>query len=233
MPTDEPRLTVGFAMSERVAARGHRPGARWWRRWPTAVRGAMAERGHHRSGRRALRADQDAAADHRTPSGTRKSRGKTVCTEDTLRVDGRLQRVHRARHRGGAGRDRRCRRTRQIMARPIAVLVRGVVLVGGRARPGADRGGRQRPRRRRPLPDRPLGDDATRSTPTASGPPSADAGLDLPDRPRTDGPGRPAGQRVPQVRGVAGRPGPRPAQRHARRLRRPLAPADQGLRSAA
>ena len=41
-------------------------------------------------------------------------------------------------------------------------------------------------------------------------------------------PRRPAGQRVPQVRGVAGRPGPRPPQRDARRLRRALAPPDQG-----
>ena len=57
-----------------------------------------------------------------------------------------------------------------------------------------------------------------------------DAGLDLPERPRTVRPRRPAGQRLPQVRGVAGRRGTRSAQRHARRLRRALAPPDQGLR---
>ncbi len=56
------------------------------------------------------------------------------------------------------------------------------------------------------------------------------AGLDLPERPHTVGPRRQAGQRVPQVRGLAGRPGPRPPQRDARRLRRALAPADQGVR---
>ncbi len=56
------------------------------------------------------------------------------------------------------------------------------------------------------------------------------AGLDLPERPRTSRPRRPAGQRVPQVRGVAGRRGTGSPQRHARRLRRALAPPDQGLR---
>ena len=43
-------------------------------------------------------------------------------------------------------------------------------------------------------------------------------------------PGRPAGQRVPQVRGLPRRRGAGPAQRHARRLRRALAPPDQGVR---
>ena len=56
------------------------------------------------------------------------------------------------------------------------------------------------------------------------------AGLDLPERPHTSDLERPARQRVPQVRGVPGRPGPGPAQRDARRLRRALAPADQGGR---
>ena len=56
-----------------------------------------------------------------------------------------------------------------------------------------------------------------------------DAGLDLPDRPHRsdlDGPPR---QRVPQVRGVARRSGGRSTERHARRLRRALAPTDQVL----
>ena len=57
-----------------------------------------------------------------------------------------------------------------------------------------------------------------------------DAGLELPDRPHTSRPRRQAGQRLPQVRGVPGRRGPRPPQRDARRLRRALAPPDQGLR---
>ena len=57
------------------------------------------------------------------------------------------------------------------------------------------------------------------------------AGLDdLPDRPHTsDLKGR-ARQRVLQVRGRPHRPGTRPAQHHARRLRRALAPPDQVLR---
>ncbi len=56
------------------------------------------------------------------------------------------------------------------------------------------------------------------------------AGLELPERPahlRPRGPGR---EPVPQVRGLAGRQGPRSAQRDARRLRRALAPPDQGGR---
>ena len=43
-------------------------------------------------------------------------------------------------------------------------------------------------------------------------------------------PRRQAGQRLPQVRGQPGRHGPRPPQRDARRLRRALAPPDQGVR---
>ena len=98
-----------------------------------------------------------------------------------------------------------------------------------RARPGPGRRGRQRPRRRRPLPDRALGDaDAL----DADGIWAAirDAGLDLPERPhRTDLDGRLVNVflkcEVSQDGMVA-----RPAQRDAGRLRRALAPADQGLR---
>ena len=43
----------------------------------------------------------------------------------------------------------------------------------------------------------------------------------------------PAGERLPQVRGLAGRRRPRATQRDARRLRRALAPPDQGMPSAA
>ena len=57
-----------------------------------------------------------------------------------------------------------------------------------------------------------------------------DAGLDLPERPHCDRHRRAARQRVPQVRGLAGRHRARSPQRHARRLRRALAPADQVLR---
>ena len=56
------------------------------------------------------------------------------------------------------------------------------------------------------------------------------AGLDLPERPRTERPRRQARQRLPQVRGQPGRHGPRSPQRDARRLRRALAPPDQGVR---
>ena len=56
------------------------------------------------------------------------------------------------------------------------------------------------------------------------------AGVELPDRPHPSDLGTPGRERLLQVRGRPDRPGPRPAQHHARRLRRPLAPADQGLR---
>ncbi len=54
------------------------------------------------------------------------------------------------------------------------------------------------------------------------------AGLELPGAPAHQRPRRQARQRLPQVRGVPGRHGPRPPQRDARRLRRALAPPDQG-----
>ena len=57
-----------------------------------------------------------------------------------------------------------------------------------------------------------------------------EAGLDLPERPHTSDLRGPPGQRLPQVRGQPGRHRARPPQRHARRLRRALAPPDQVLR---
>ena len=60
------------------------------------------------------------------------------------------------------------------------------------------------------------------------GDPGRRAGPAVPPAP--DRPGRAAGQRLPQVRGEPGRQRPRPAQRDAGRLRRPLAPADQERR---
>ena len=107
-----------------------------------------------------------------------------------------------------------------------------VLLLGRRARPGPGRRRRQRAGRRRPLPDRPLGDEGRAR-------PGRHLGRDPRRRPRPARapahlrPRRQAGQRLPQVRGVAGRPGPRPPQRDARRLRRALAPPDQGVPSAA
>ena len=60
-----------------------------------------------------------------------------------------------------------------------------------------------------------------------------DAGLDLPDRPRTaDLDGRLVNVFL-KCEVSPGRPGPRPPQRDARRLRRALAPPDQGRASAA
>ena len=113
---------------------------------------------------------------------------------------------------------------------PVAVLLGRLVLVRRRARPGADRRARQRPRRRRPLPHRPQRDEGRArrrrrlgvdpQTP-ASSCPSGRTPSDLE---------RPGRQRVLQVRGRPDRPGTRPAQHHARRLRRALAPADQVLR---
>ena len=93
----------------------------------------------------------------------------------------------------------RCRPTRGH-ARPVAVLVGRLLLVGRRAGPGADRRRRQRPRPRRQLPGRPLGDEGRARPGRHLGghprrrPRAARAAA--PQRPR-----RPAGQRLPQVRG--------------------------------
>ena len=60
--------------------------------------------------------------------------------------------------------------------------------------------------------------------------PIQDAGLDLPARPHWTDLRRAAGQRLPQVRGEPGRHSAGPPERHAGRLRRPLAPPDQECR---
>ncbi len=224
--TDEPRLTVGFAMSDQLRPEDIGRVA-MIEKVAAAVRVAMERAGI-----------TDPADVHyvqtKTPLLTiqtirdAKSRGEDRVDRAHPRVDGPLQRLHRARHRRGAGRDRHAER-RGRHARPVAVLVGRVVLVGRRARPGAGRGGRQRDGCRRPLPDRArrhegrarrrrhLGRDPLRRARPARSP--------APLRPR-----RSPGQRLPQVRGVAGRTGARSSQRDARRLRRALAPPDQGLR---
>ena len=102
-----------------AAARGHRPDRddEQGRRRREGRDGAGR---HHRPRRRALRADQDPAADH--PHDPRRE----VARQDRVdrahpRVDGPLQRLHRARHRRRPGRDRDADR-RGRHARPLAVL---------------------------------------------------------------------------------------------------------------
>ena len=110
-PTDEPRLTVGFAMSEvllpedigRIAM---------VEKVADAVKVAMERAGHHRPGRRPLRADQDPAADHRHHPRREEPRARRV-DRGHPRVDGPLQRRHGARHRGRARRDRDADRRRR------------------------------------------------------------------------------------------------------------------------
>ncbi len=136
------------------------------------MREAMDRGRHHRPGRRALRADQDAAADdrhdprreepraRRSAPRTPSSRWTSPTATTALGIAVALGEIEMP-------------TDADVMHDRVAVLVGRVVLVRRRARPGAGRRRRQRPRHRRPLPDRALGDARTRSTPTASGTRSA------------------------------------------------------------
>ena len=181
-PTDEPRLTVGFAMSEQLLPEdiGRTP---MIEKVAAAVRVAMERAGI-----------TDPAEVHyvqtKTPLLTihtirdAKSRGKTVWTEETHQsMDlsngrtalgiavalGEIDDAHRRRRH----------------ARPVAVLGGGLVLLGRRARPGPGRRGRQRCRasggRYR------IGHSVMKDALDQDGIWDAirSAGLDLPERPRT------------------------------------------------
>ena len=181
--TDEPRLTVGFAMSEPLLPEDIGRAA-MITKVAAAVRVAMAEAGI-----------TDPADVHyvqtKTPLLTidtirdAKSRGHVGVHRAHPRVDGRVQRHDRARHRGRARRDRdaagrrraarpvdRCRRSRP--ARPASSWTgprswSSATCAASAA--GTGSGTRS---------------CATRWTPTASGPRSATPGSDLPDRPHPD-----------------------------------------------
>ena len=84
------------------------------------------------------------------------SRGKHVACE-VHELDGRIERHDGARHRRRARGNRDAAR-RANLPRPRSLLLGGVVLVGRRARAGADRGAGQQGGRWRALPDRPRGD---------------------------------------------------------------------------
>ena len=98
-----------------AAARGHRPGrdGHQGRRRGEGRDGAGR---HHRRRRRALRADQDPAAD-RAHDPRRQVARQDGVDRAHPRVDGPLQRHHGARHRGRARRDRDADRRRRH-ARP-------------------------------------------------------------------------------------------------------------------
>ncbi|CAA9573136.1 MAG: FIG01033914: hypothetical protein, partial [uncultured Thermomicrobiales bacterium] len=210
----------------RPAARGHRPhlDGREGRRWRAAGDGRGRD---HRPRRRPLRADEDAAADHRDHPRREVPRPGDVLRR-AARLDGPLQRDDGPGHRRRARRDRAAG-AEAGHARPVAVQRGRLLLVRRGAGPGADRRRRQRPRARRRLPDRSLGDEGRPRPGRHLGcHPRGGAG---PARaPPHQRPRRPAGQRLPQVRGGPHRLRPRPAQRDARRLRRVLAPPDQGDR---
>ena len=134
-------------------ARGHRP-AGDGREGRRRRQSRDARRRHRRSQGRALRADQDAAADDRF--GARRGIARPARRLRGARFDGRLQRHDRARHRRGARRDQDAAR-RADLQRPRSLFLGGVLLVGRGAHPGADRAARQQGRRRRTLPHRPRG----------------------------------------------------------------------------
>ena len=151
--TDEPRISVGVAMSDQILPEeiGHEA---MIEKVAEGVRRAMANAGI-----------TDPADVHyvqtKTPLLTldtindAKRRGKTVWTEDTL------ESMDLSNGTSGLGiavalgeiehADRR-----PSDARPLPLLLGGLVLVRRGAGPGSDRAGRQRPRHRRPLPDRSL-----------------------------------------------------------------------------
>ena len=225
--TDEPRLTVGFAMSEQLLPEDIGRTADD-QKVADAVKVAMERAGI-----------TDPADVHyvqtKTPLLTihtirdAKRRGKTVWTEHTHEsMD--LSNGCTALGIAVALGEIEMPTDADVMHDRVAVLVGRVLLLGRRARPGPGRRGRQRPRRRRPLPDRPLGDDGrarpgrhlgrdpatpASTCPSARTAPTSTAGWSTCSssaRPRQDGAGA------------------RPPQRDARRLRRALAPPDQVLR---
>ena len=203
-PTDEPRLTVGFAMSERLLPEDIGRVA-MIEKVADAVKVAMERAGI-----------TDPADVHyvqtKTPLLTihtirdAKSRGQDGVDRAHPRVDGPLQRLHRAR----ASRSRSARSSMPTDAdvmhdrslySSVASCSSGVELdqaqvvvvgnargVGGRYRIGHSVMQRRAGRRRH------LGGHPGRR--------ARPARAAAPDRP-----GRPAGQRVPQVRGLPGRPG--------------------------
>lgn len=221
--TDEPRLSVGVAMSEVILPEdiGYLP---WWRRSPRG-QGGHEDRRHRRPARRALRTDQDAPAHPRHHHRRQEPRPGHRHRGDRP-LHGPVQLHHRARHR------RRARRDRDAGRRPdpqgsVALLLRRLVLVGRGAGPGADRAGGERARDRRTLPHRAQRDEGRpRRRRHLGGHQRRGARAARPPAPV--GPRRAAGQRVHEVRGRPVGAGARTAQHHAGRLRRALAPADQG-----
>ena len=196
-----------------------------------AVREAMDAGGHHRPGRCPLRADQDAAADHRHHPGRQVPRARR---SGPSTPSSRWTCPTAARRWGSPWRSARsrCRPTPmsctdRSLYSSVASCSSGVELdraqvvvvgntrgIGGRYRIGHSRD-EGRAGRRRDLGRR-----------------SGSAGLDLPERPHcTDLNGRLVNVFL-KCEVSSGRAGARPAQRHAGRLRRALAPADQGLPSA-
>ena len=221
---DEPRLTVGFAMSEQLMPEdiGRRP---MIEKVAAAVKVAMERAGI-----------TDAGDVHyvqtKTPLLTihtirdAKSRGQTVWTEHThesmdLSNGTTALGVAVALGEIGMPSDDDVMHDRSLYS-SVASCSSGVeldqaqVVVVGNA---VGVGGRYR-----------IGHSVMKDALDADGIWTAirEAGLRPARPPAPLGPAGPAGERVPQVRGVPGRAGPRPAQRDARRLRRALAPPDQG-----
>ena len=149
--SDEPRVSVGIAMSEEDPARGHRPRRRWSRRSPRACARRWSVAGitdpadvHYvqtKTPLLVLEHDQRRQGTRHRRSSPRRPAGRWTCP--TARP--------RSASRSALG-EIEMPTDEQIMQRSVAVLVGGVLLLGRRARPGADRPGRQRARRRRALP---------------------------------------------------------------------------------
>ena len=140
--SDEPRLTVGFAMSEPLCPRRSATRA-MVEKVADAREGRDGARRHHRPGRRALRADQDAAADH--PHDPRRQVARPDGVDRAHpRVDGPLQRHAPALGIAVALGEIEMPTDADVMHNRVALLLGRLVLLGRRARPGAGRRRRQR-----------------------------------------------------------------------------------------
>ncbi len=196
--TDEPRLTVGFAMSERLLPEeiGRRP---MIEKVAAAVNEAMSRAG--------ITNPADVHyVQTKTPLLTihtirdAKSRGQTVWTEHTHEsMD--LSNGTTALGIGVALGEIELPEDADVMHRRRPLLVGRLVFVRGGAGPGAGRGGRKCPWHRRPVPDRALRDEGRarrrrhldRDPGRGARPARAAAPV---------GPEQPARERLPQVRGV-------------------------------
>ena len=224
--SSEPRLSVGYTMSEQIFAEDiGRPAM--VQKVAAGVRDAMTRAG--------ITEPTDVHyVQTKTPLLTletiteARGRGKDVVTDDTLKsmdISNSTTALGIAVALGEIGMPR----PEQNPPGSLALLLRRLMLQRGRTRPRADRRRRQRSGHRRALPHRAFGDAGrTGCRRDLGGDPWRRAGAARPAAAYR--PTRSTSECLPQVRGGSKWAGTRPTEYHAGRLRRPLAPSDQGMR---